>query len=232
VNLAPENVSFMSNLGVALLYAGSLDESRKVLQESIRLAPTYPGYTNLGNLDLKQGRCADAAVDYEKALEINKSDYRVWSDLAVAYSRTPGQKERAKDCFAQAAKLCRVALKANPNDPVMLSDLSELRQFYAPARCDCDDQCPKRFPYRFLVTPINRRSEFSFASEVQFLRADRRQPWPAFYWSRARSGCILRFKYLPLFRHYRGLQIPRLRYSPGLAPTTRLNALLNAASDS
>ena len=29
-----------------------------------------------------------------------------------------------------------------------------------------------------------------------------------------------------------GLQIPRLRYSPGLAPTTRLNALLNAASDS
>src|ERR1700686_4701521 len=28
------------------------------------------------------------------------------------------------------------------------------------------------------------------------------------------------------------IQIPRLRYSPGLAPTTRLNALLNAASDS
>ena len=114
----------MSNLGVALLYAGSLDESRKVLQESIRLAPTYPGYTNLGNLDLKQGRYADAAADYEKALEINKSDYRVWSDLAVAYSRTPGQKERAKDGFAQAAKLCRDALKANPNDPVMLSDLA------------------------------------------------------------------------------------------------------------
>jgi hypothetical protein len=34
------------------------------------------------------------------------------------------------------------------------------------------------------------------------------------------------------FRHDPGLQIPRLRYSPGLAPTTRLNALLNAASDS
>jgi hypothetical protein len=34
------------------------------------------------------------------------------------------------------------------------------------------------------------------------------------------------------FRHDHGLQIPRLRYSPGLVPTTRLNALLNAASDS
>src|ERR1700691_6457569 len=42
---------------------------------------------------------------------------------------------------------------------------------------------------------------------------------------------ILRFKNLPPFRHDPGLQIPRLRYSPGLAPTTRLNALLNAASD-
>jgi serine/threonine-protein kinase len=123
-SLAPGNVNIMSNLGVALLYAGSLDESRKVLQESIRLAPTYASYTNLGNLDLKQGRYADAAADYEKALEINKSDYRVWSNLAVAYSRSPGQKERAKDGFLQAAKLCREALKDNPNDPGTLSDLA------------------------------------------------------------------------------------------------------------
>jgi eukaryotic-like serine/threonine-protein kinase len=122
--LAPENVNIMSNLGVALLYAGSLDESRKVLQDSIRLAPSYASYTNLGNLDLKQARYADAAADYEKALEINKSDYRVWSNLAVAYSRTPGQKERAKDGFLQAAKLCREALKTNPNDPSTLSDLA------------------------------------------------------------------------------------------------------------
>jgi hypothetical protein len=43
---------------------------------------------------------------------------------------------------------------------------------------------------------------------------------------------ILRFKNLPPFRHDPGLQIPRLRYSPGLVPTTRLNALLKAASDS
>src|SRR5579859_5113500 len=43
---------------------------------------------------------------------------------------------------------------------------------------------------------------------------------------------ILRFKNLPPFRHDPDFQIPRLRYSPGLAPTTRLNALPNAASDS
>jgi eukaryotic-like serine/threonine-protein kinase len=124
LSLAPANTKCMSNLGVALLYAGSLDESRKVLQESIRLEPNYAGYANLGNLDLKQGRYAEAAADYENALEINKSDYRVWSNLAVAYSMTPGQKERAKDGFLHAATLCREALKANPNDAGILSDLA------------------------------------------------------------------------------------------------------------
>jgi eukaryotic-like serine/threonine-protein kinase len=124
LDLAPANTRCMSNLGVALLYAGSLDESRKVLQDSIRLEPNYASYTNLGNLDLKQGRYADAAADYENALEINKSDYRVWSNLAVAYSMTPGQKERAKDGFLRAATLCREALKANPNDAGILSDLA------------------------------------------------------------------------------------------------------------
>jgi len=124
VNLAPENARMLSNLGVALFYEGSLDESRKILQESIRISPNYAAYTNLGVLDVKQGRYADGAADYEKALEINKSDYQVWSNLAVAYSQTPGQQARAKDGFIQAAKMCREALKANPNDPEMISDLA------------------------------------------------------------------------------------------------------------
>lgn len=124
LSLTPENPVMMSGLGVALLYAGSLDESRKMLQQSIRLSPNYASYTNLGNLDLKQGHYAEAAEDYEKALEMNKSDYQVWSNLAVAYSQTPGQQARAKDGFLQAARMCREALKTNPNDPEMLSDLA------------------------------------------------------------------------------------------------------------
>lgn len=124
LKLAPDNATLMSNLGAALLYAGALEESRHMLQNSIRLAPSYAAYTNLGNLDLKQARFADAADDYEKALEFNKTDYRVWSNLAVAYSRTPGQQDKAKDAFLHAAQMCREALKENPNDPVELSDLA------------------------------------------------------------------------------------------------------------
>jgi serine/threonine-protein kinase len=123
-NLAPQNARVVGALGQALAMDGLADESRKMLQESIRLSPNYASYNNLGNLDLQQARYAEAAADYEKALELNKSDYQVWSNLAVAYSKTPGQQARAKDGFLQAAKMCREALKANPNDPEMLSDLA------------------------------------------------------------------------------------------------------------
>ena len=122
--LAPDNGAILGNLGAALSSAGSLAESRNALQQSIRLAPSAPAWNNLGDLDLKQQRYADAAADYEKALEFNKADYRVWSNMAAAYARTPGQKDKSKDAFLHAAQMCREALKTNPNDPVTLSDLA------------------------------------------------------------------------------------------------------------
>ncbi len=122
--LAPQNASILGNLGAALAYAGSAVESRRALQQSIRLGPSAPAWNNLGDLDLKQGRFADAAADYEQALEFNKADYRVWSNMAVAYSRTPGQRDKAKDAFLHAAQMCRETLKTNPNAPVALSDLA------------------------------------------------------------------------------------------------------------
>ncbi len=124
LQLAPDNAAILSNLGAALLYAGALDVSRQALQNSIRQAPSYAAWTNLGNLDLKQGRFADAAADNEKALEFNKTDYRVWSNMGAAYARVPGQKDKARDAFLHAAGMCREALKTNPNDALVLSDLA------------------------------------------------------------------------------------------------------------
>ena len=124
LNLSPNDPSILSDMGAALGHTGSLAESRKALQDSIRLEPSYSAWNNLGDLDLKEKHFAPAAGEYEKALEFNNADYRVWTSLALAYERTPGQKEKAKDAFEHAARLCREALKAHPNDPVVLSDLA------------------------------------------------------------------------------------------------------------
>jgi Flp pilus assembly protein TadD len=124
LRLAPNDPSILSDMGAALAHAGSLAESRKALEDSIRLEPSYAAWNNLGDLDLKEKHFAPAAADYDKALEFNSADYRVWTNLALARTRTPGQKEKAKDAFEHAARLCRDALKAHPNDPVVLSDLA------------------------------------------------------------------------------------------------------------
>jgi tetratricopeptide (TPR) repeat protein len=124
LKLAPNDPSILSDMGAAFGHAGSLAESRKALEDSIRLEPSYSAWNNLGDLDLKEKHFAPAAADYEKALEFDSADYRVWTSLALAYLRTPGQKEKAKDAFEHAARLCREALQAHPNDPVVLSDLA------------------------------------------------------------------------------------------------------------
>lgn len=126
LNLAPLDPAILSDLGAALLHAGSLDESRKVLEQSIRLSPSLSGWSNLGDLELKLKRYPDAAADYAKAVDFNGNDYHLWTNLAVAYSRTSGDKEKAKEAYASAERTCRDALKPHPNDPVILSDLAAI----------------------------------------------------------------------------------------------------------
>ncbi|HEY1766921.1 MAG TPA: tetratricopeptide repeat protein [Terracidiphilus sp.] len=126
LKFAPQDPAILSDLGAALAHSGSFDESRRVLEQSIHLAPSFSAWNNLGDLDLKQRHFADAATDYTKALEFNNSDYHIWADLGAAYARTPQQKEKAKDAFARAARLCREALQPRPNDPILLSDLAAI----------------------------------------------------------------------------------------------------------
>ncbi|HEY1650049.1 MAG TPA: protein kinase [Terracidiphilus sp.] len=126
LNLAPQDPAILSDLGAALSHTGSLDESRRVLEQSIHLAPSFSAWDNLGDLDLKQKHFADAAADYTKALDFNNTDYHIWADLGAAYARTPAQKEKAKDAFAHAARLCREALQPHPNDPILMSDLAAI----------------------------------------------------------------------------------------------------------
>jgi eukaryotic-like serine/threonine-protein kinase len=126
LNVAPANPAILSGLGSSLAHAGFFEESRTALEESIRLAPSFPAWESLGDLDLREKHFPDAATDYEKALEFNNTDYRAWWSLAVAYTRTPDQRDKARRTFVQATRMCREALKSDPNDPVVLSDLAAL----------------------------------------------------------------------------------------------------------
>jgi Flp pilus assembly protein TadD len=124
--LAPQDPAILSDLGAALMHNGAVDDSRRVLEQSINLAPSFSAWNNLGDLDLKLRRYGDAADDYSKALGFGNGDYHVWTNLAVAYSRTPKDKDKSKDAYLHAERMCREALEPHPNDPDILSDLAAI----------------------------------------------------------------------------------------------------------
>ncbi|MEA3187671.1 MAG: hypothetical protein QOD99_1501 [Chthoniobacter sp.] len=55
----------------------------------------------LGNLCMEQGRYADAAVAYEKALKLNPQFAEAWSKLAIAYQNL-GEDKKALEAFKKS----------------------------------------------------------------------------------------------------------------------------------
>jgi tetratricopeptide (TPR) repeat protein len=159
LNVAPANPVLLSGLGATLAHAGSYDESRNALEQSLRLAPSYSAWDSLGDLDLRQKRFADASADYEKALEFSNTDYHTWWYLAVAYSRAPGQKDKARSTFAQAARMCRETLKNDPNDPVLLSDLAAILS----SQPDGHQESLKLLGRALALEPADTRVQFNAA---------------------------------------------------------------------
>lgn len=129
IRLTPDSAAAYSNLGMTLSSSEHLPEAEQAYQKSLQLGSTFATYSNVGNLYLRQERYAEAAVAYQKALEFDPSQHRVWGNLAVAYSRTPGQQSQTNDAYRRAAELCKVILKANPNDAHTLSNLASYEAF-------------------------------------------------------------------------------------------------------
>ncbi len=89
IELTPDNPEAYSDLGVEymeLKESGSSAAAEAALQKSIQLAPNYQAYANLGWLYMEQKRYSEAAAAARKAVELNDKDWRVWSNLQLAYT--------------------------------------------------------------------------------------------------------------------------------------------------
>ncbi len=125
VELAPLYVGGYLNLGVTYVYLGRPDLARDTFEESLLVDSTanYVAYSNLGTLYYKERRFADAAAMFERALDINDGDYRVWGNLAATRSFGEGS-EPAEAPFRRALELAEVERQANPTDPHVLCDIA------------------------------------------------------------------------------------------------------------
>jgi len=124
LELTPDNTAGLSNLAAVLIEEGTVGEAEPLLEKAIRLAPSYPLYSNLGLVYLERDKYPDAIATFQKALKLNEKDYRLWSNLALAYSYS-GDDTKGREAFLRAAALAEAAAKLQPQDAVLQANLAK-----------------------------------------------------------------------------------------------------------
>ena len=129
VELVPDNVRGLANLGGLLVARGRPEEAVEHLQRAMSLQPTYAAASNLGLVEFDRERYAEAARAYEQALALDDRDYRVWRNLALSRHWAPGERPRAEEAFARAARLAQERLAVDPSDASILADLADCNAY-------------------------------------------------------------------------------------------------------
>ncbi len=126
VKLSPENYKAYNGLGAVYILLGRPSEAKEKFLRSVEIEPNRQAYSNLGYLYFSvAGRYTDAARMYEKARDMDSSNYLVWGNLASAYYWALGERAKAHPVFERAVRLAEEKLRTNPRDPILLSDLAE-----------------------------------------------------------------------------------------------------------
>ncbi|HYP08239.1 MAG TPA: protein kinase, partial [Bryobacteraceae bacterium] len=124
VELTPDNAPVISNLAVVLLRQNKPREAREMLERSLAVTPTYQAYVNLGNIYFEEGEFLRAAGAYDKALQMNSRDYRIWGTRAQALRLGGAPKDQVIDGYRRAIALGEEALRVNAKDARTLSLLA------------------------------------------------------------------------------------------------------------
>jgi serine/threonine-protein kinase len=121
----PDNARVLSSLGGTLIVEGRPEEGEKLLEQSLQIYPTGSAASNLGTRLYYRGDYPAAAAAYEKAVSISQRDYRLWRNLATAYDKAPGQRDRSKAAYRKAMALAEEELEIDPNDGRVIIDIAD-----------------------------------------------------------------------------------------------------------
>lgn len=121
LELTPDNAPAISNLAAVLLRQKKPREAREMLERSLAVAPTYQAYVNLGNIYFEEGEFLRAAGAYDKALQMNSRDYRIWGTRAQALRLGGASRSEVVEGYRRAIALGEEALRVNAKDARTLS---------------------------------------------------------------------------------------------------------------
>ena len=113
---SPDNAVVLLNLGAAYYMGERHDDAASTLQRALEINPTGAAYTNFANVRFSQGRYAEAADAFEKAVSLNANNYLVWANLGDAYRWAPGRRGKAAETYRHAIQLMDQQIAAKPAD--------------------------------------------------------------------------------------------------------------------
>jgi serine/threonine protein kinase/Flp pilus assembly protein TadD len=118
-----------SNLGMALLYQGCVDQAIVTMTKSLGIRETAFGFSNRGMAYFFQGKFAEAIRDWEvitlkEAPLAGNRPADFWGALGDGY-RISGQAQNAIDAYRKAIELTESHLKLSPDDPGPLAYKAE-----------------------------------------------------------------------------------------------------------
>ena len=115
LEITPDNAMAHATLGGMMQLLRKDAEAEKHLQRSIELQPSYAAYTNLGALYYREKHWAESVAMTRKALEINGTDWRAWSNLGLAYEWL-NRKSEAEEAFRNEQARLEETAKVSADD--------------------------------------------------------------------------------------------------------------------
>jgi len=158
-DLSPDNVLVLRNLAGAYHMLERVDDAVATLQRALEIQPNATSYSNLGTLRYFQGRYQDAALAFEKAVDLNPTYYLYWGNLGDSYRWIAGSDAKARQTFSRAAALATERLQSNPADADLRSSLAgylakqELKESTL-EQIRLIEQSPQRTPASYFKTAI------------------------------------------------------------------------------
>jgi tetratricopeptide (TPR) repeat protein len=118
--IQPDSARGFGNLGAAYAAAGDNRRALQNFERALAIAPDETVQSNVGAILYSEGRYAEAATAFKKAVLLGPRSPVAHRNLGDAYQKL-GQRGQARAEYRNALDLGREQLKVNPRDPLQLS---------------------------------------------------------------------------------------------------------------
>ena len=113
IGIAPNIPALHYNLGALYFTQNRWHDAGVEFEKSLAIQPNALAYSNLGTVRFFEGKYREATEQYERATKLQPNNAINWGNLGDALWQLPGERNKARQAFGQAAVLASEQLGLN-----------------------------------------------------------------------------------------------------------------------